>query len=213
MWMMRKDSAVKKVLIEVVAAIFSVAAFAHPVATLPEVVSFMATNDYRRCFAVTNDLDTLILSASDTLERSTCKLLKASILLDHAENMASSDSFDAATNLCREIEADLSDVAAWQRIAALSKFSNVMIEDGHPEVAFVASTNLLTVFRGIQQVAVDTNVWDVLFRPGGLELMPPVDFVRANAAALRVRMGSGGDHQPYTNGIPREILREIMGER
>ena len=47
----------KKVLIEVVVAMFSVAAFAHPVATLPEVVSFMATNDYRRCFAVTNDLE------------------------------------------------------------------------------------------------------------------------------------------------------------
>lgn len=203
----------KKVLIEVVVAMFSVAAFAHQFATLPEVVSFMATNDYRRCFAVTNDLDALILSASDARERSTCKLLKASILLDHAENMASSDSFETATNLCREIEADLSDVAAWQRIAALSKFSNAMIEGGHPEVAFVASTNLLTVFRDIQQVAVDTNVWDVLFRPGGLELMSPVDFVRANAAALRVRMGSGGDLQPYTNGIPREILREIMGER
>lgn len=203
----------KKVLIEVVVAMFSVAAFAHPVATLPEVVSFMATNDYRRCFAVTNDLDTLILSVSEALERSTCKLLKASILLDYAENMAHSDSFEAATNLCREIEADLSDVAAWQRIAALSKFSNAMIEDGHPEVAFVVSTNLLTVFRGIQQVDVDTNVWDVLFRPGGLELMTPVDFVRANAAALRVRMGSGGDLQPYTNGIPREILREIMGGR
>ena len=127
--------------------------------------------------------------------------------------MAHSDSFEAATNLCREIEADLSDVAAWQRIAALSKFSNAMIEDGHPEVAFLVSTNLLTVFRGIQQVDVDTNVWDVLFRPGGLELMTPVDFVRANAAALRVRMGSGGDLQPYTNGIPREILREIMGGR
>lgn len=128
-------------------------------------------------------------------------------------DMASSASFDGVTNLCHEIEAELSGLVAWQRIGALCKFTNAMIGDGHPEVAFAASTNLLAAFRYSPCVAVDTNVWDVLFKPGGLALMSPVDFIRANAAASRFRMDPAEDLLPYTNGIPREVLCEIIGRR
>ena len=189
---------------------YSAVAFSQHVTTLPEIVSFMSTNDYRLCYALTNNLDSLIVSSTGSLERATCKLLEASILLDHSENMASSTSFDRVTNLCREIESELSGLIAWQRIGALCKFSNAMIEDGHPEIAFTASTNLLNAFQGSQYVNADTNAWNVLFKPGGLDIMPPLGFIKANAAASRFRMDDTADLFPYTNGIPQAVLREII---
>lgn len=201
---------VRRLLIEFAATLCSAVAFSQQNATLPEIISFMSTNDCQHCFMLTNDLDSLIGSSSDVMERSTCKLLKASILLDYSESMADSSSFDDTTNICREIETDLSGFTVWQRIGALCKFTNAMIEDGHPEIAFAASTNLLTVFQCSQYVEVDTNVWDVLFKPGGLELMPPCDFIRANAAASRHRMDGNADISPYTNGLPQAILNEIV---
>ena len=200
----------KKALVMVIAVICSAVAFSQQLMTLPEIVSFMSTNDYRLCFTMTNNLDSLIMSTTGILERSTVKLLKASILLDHSENMADLTSFDGATNLCCEIEAELTGLIAWQRIGALSKFTNAMIEDGHPEIAFTASTNLLDAFQYNQCVDVDTNVWNVLFKPGGLDVMPPRGFINANAAASLFRMGHTADISPYTNGIPHEILHEII---
>jgi hypothetical protein len=85
-----------------------------------------------------------------------------------------------------------------------------MIEDGHPEVAFSASTNLLDAFQYNQCVDVDTNVWNVLFKSGGLDIMPPWGFINANAAASLFRMDRAADISPYTNGIPHEILHEII---
>ena len=169
---------------------------AQQITTLPDIVSFMATNDYRRNFIMTNNLDIVAASCTGRLERSTCKLLKASILLDYSENMADTTAFDCVTNICREIEADLSGLYAWQRIGALSIFANAMIDDGHPEVAFVASTNLLSIFTGNQCLGVDTNIWDVLFKPGGMDVMPPMDFIRANAAASLFKMNPNADLSP-----------------
>ena len=200
----------KKALVMVIVLIFSAVAFSQQTMTLPEIVSFMSTNDYRLCFTMTNNIDSLIMSTTGILERSTFKLLKASILLDHSENMVDPTSFDGATNLCREIEDELKGLIAWQRIGALSKFTNAMIEDGHPEVAFTASTNLLDAFQYNQCVDVDTNVWNVLFKSGGLDIMPPWGFINANAAASLFRMGHEADISPYTNGIPHEILHEII---
>ena len=200
----------KKALVMVIALICSAVAFSQQIMTLPEIVSFMSTNDYRLCFTMTNNIDSLIMSTTGILERSTFKLLKASILLDHSENMADLTSFDGATNLCCEIEAELTGLIAWQRIGALSKFTNAMIEDGHPEVAFSASTNLLDAFQYNQCVDVDTNVWNVLFKPGGLDIMPPWGFINANAAASLFRMDHAAEISPYTNGIPHEILHEII---
>ena len=199
-----------RITIGVLAATYSLVASSGPVSSIPEIVGSMSTNGYQQCFMLTNDINSLLASTTGILERSTCKLLKASIMLDHSENMASEDSFVCATNLCREIEAELSDLMAWQRIGALCKFTNAMIEDGHPEIAFVASTNLLCVFQYNQSVVADTNVWNVLFRPGGLEVMPAVDFIKANAAASRFRMDSFADLLPYTNGLPQEVIREII---
>lgn len=200
----------KKMLIAVIAAMYSAITFSQQITTLPEIVSFMSTNDYRLCFTITNNLDLLTEATTGVQERSTCKLLMASILLDHSENMASKTSFERATNLCVEIETELSDLLAWQRIGALCKFTNAMIEDGHPEVAFVASTNLLNAFQGRQYIDVDTNVWNVLFKPGGLNLMSPLNFINANAAASRFRMDPAADLSSYTNSIPKEVLREIF---
>ena len=200
----------RRSLMAAIAVACSTVAFSQQIAALPELVAFMSTNDYRRCFALTNDLDSLMLSSTGILERATCKLLKASILLDHSENTVSSTSFDGATNLCGEIEAELSGLIAWQRIGALCKFTNAMIEDGHPEISFVASTNLLNGFQFCQNIEVDTNVWNVLFKSGGLEIMPPLGFIKANAAASLFRMNPDEDLVPYTNGIPQEILREII---
>jgi hypothetical protein len=200
----------KKALVMVITLICSAVAFSQQTMTLPEIVSFMSTNDYRLCFTMTNNIDSLIMSTTGILERSTFKLLKASILLDHSENMADLTSFDGATNLCCEIEAELTGLIAWQRIGALSKFTNAMIEDGHPEVAFSASTNLLDAFQYNQCVDVDTNVWNVLFKSGGLDIMPPWGFINANAAASLFRMDRAADISPYTNGIPHEILHEII---
>ena len=159
---------------------------------------------------VTNRLDALIEVTTNGNQLATCKLLKASILLDYSENMADTTAFDCVTNICREIEADLSGLYAWQRIGALSIFANAMIDDGHPEVAFVASTNLLSIFTGNQCLGVDTNIWDVLFKPGGMDVMPPMDFIRANAAASLFKMNPNADLSPYTNGVPIEVLREII---
>ena len=200
----------KRVFMAIVLLICPTAAFPQQINTLPEIVSFMSTNDYRHCFIMTNNLDSLILSTTGILERSTCKLLKASILLDYSENMADSTSFDVVTNLCSEIESELTGLIAWQRIGALCKFSNAMIEDGHPEVAFTVSTNLLNAFQCNQYVDVDTNVWDVIFKPGGLDIMSPWDFINVNAAASLFRMDHAADLSPYTNGIPQEILHEII---
>ncbi len=200
----------KRLLMALIVAICSTGAFSQQVATVSEIVSFMSTNDYRHCFTLTNNLDSIMLSSTDILERATCKLLKASILLDHSENMANSTSFDLATNLCCEIETELSGLLAWQRIGALCKFCSAMFEDGHSEVAFIASTNQLNFFSGNQNIEVATNVWDVLFKPGGLEIMTPLGFVKANAAASRFRMAPTEDISTYTNGLPHEILREII---
>ena len=200
----------KRVLMAAITTAYFTIAFSQQITTLPEIVSFMSTNDYRLCFAMTNDLDSLILSSTGILERSTCRLLKASILLDHSENMANSTSFDDATNLCYEIENELSGFFAWQRIGALCKFTNAMIDDGHPEIAFTASTNLLNVFQCNQFLEVDTNVWNVLFKPGGLELISPWGFINANAAASLHRLDPNVDLSQYTNGLPHEILREIL---
>lgn len=200
----------KKLSLLTIAAMWSAFAFSQDGMTLQEIVSFMSTNDYRCCFVMTNSLDAAIVSTTGTLERSSLKLLKASILLDHAENTADLFSFAASTNLCAEIESDLLDTNAWQRIGALCKYSDAMLKDGHPEVAFAASTNLLSFFRFNQSVAVDTNVWNVLFKPGGLDVMSPFDFIRANAAASCFRMDPSGDVSPYTNGLPQEVLHEIL---
>lgn len=202
----------KRVLMTVVAVMCFPVAFSRQTTTLSEIVSFMSSNDYRRCFAMTNDIDSLIASSTEISERSTYKLLKASILLDYSENMADLHSFREMTNLCCEIESELTGLMAWQRIGALCKFANAMIADDHPEVAFSASTNLLNAFQSNRCVDVDTNVWNVLFRPGGLDIMTPLDFIRANAAASRFRMDRNADLSPYTNGIPQEVLREIIRE-
>ena len=200
----------KRMLMVVLVVAYSMAGYSQQTSTLSGIVSFMSTNDYRLCFTMTNNLDYLMMMSTGVLERSTCKLLKASVLLDYSENMANSTSFDSVTNLCCEIESELSSLTVWQRIGALCKFANAMIEDGHPEVAFVASTNLLNAFQHNQCVNVDTNVWNVLFKPGGLDIMTPVGFINANAAASRFRMDPSADLSPYTNGIPQEILHEII---
>lgn len=202
----------KRMIVALLATMYSVAAFPQQISSIPDIVSFMSTNDYWRCFEITNDIDSVKASTTGILECSTCKLLKASILFDHSENMANEDSFIEATNLCREIESELSDTIAWQRIGALCKFANAMIEDGHPEFAFSASTNLLTAFQCNQSVGADTNAWNVLFRSGGLDVMPIVDFIKANAAASRFRMDPSADLSPYTNGLPQEVIREIIRE-
>ncbi len=199
----------KKVLMAIIMTMYATVSFAQQT-SLSEVVSFMATNDYRHCFVLTNSLESLLVSMTGVEERATCKLLMASILLDHSENMACSDSFAEATNLCREIEAELSGLIAWQRIGALCKFTNAMLEDGHPEIAFMSSTNLLNAFQTSQCIGVDTNVWNVLFKSGGLNIMPPLGFINANAAASLHRMDSSADISLYTNGIPQEILNEII---
>lgn len=201
----------KRAIVAAIATMCSViGGLSQQITTLPEIVSFMSTNDYRLCFMLTNNLDSVMVSTTGVAERSTCKLLKASILLDHSENMADSSSFDEATNLCCEIESELTGQIAWQRIGALCKFSNAMIADGHPEAAFVASTNLLHVFQGNQCAGVDTNVWNVLFKPGGLDMMSPFGFINANAAASLFGMDHEADISPYTNGLPQEVLREII---
>ena len=99
---------------------------------------------------------------------------------------------------------------AWQRIGALCKFTNAMIEDGHPEIAFAASTNLIYVFQYNQNVEAETNAWNALFKPGGLNIMPVVGFI--NAAASRFRMDPCADLSLYTNGLPRDVIREIIWE-
>ena len=202
----------KKAVVFFAVASMGAMCFSQQLVTLPEIVSFMSTNDYRSNFMLTNNLDFVAASYTGILERSTCKLLKASILLDHSENVANSASFDCATNLCREIEVDLSGVYAWQRIGSLCIFTNAMIDDGNPEVAFAASTNLLRIFNCGQCLNADTNVWNVLFKPGGLDIMPPVDFIKANAAASLFKMNPNAELYPYTNGVPHEILSEIIGE-
>ncbi len=184
--------------------------FSHQPDTISGIVAFVATNDYRTCFGLTNDIDRVMSATTGVLERSTCKLVKASILFDHSVNMVCEDSFACATNLCREIEADLAGRTAWQRVAALCKFTNAMIEDGHPEVAFNSSTNLLTEFQGVECPASDTNVWNVLFKPGGLDAMPLLGFIKASAAAAQHEMDPCADLTFYTNGIPQEVIREII---
>ena len=193
------------------AVIFAGACHAVQPATLSEIVEYMATNDYRKCFALTNSLDILTAASTDAMERASCKLLKASILFDHSENMACNDTFVDATNLCREIEVELSGTSVWHRIGALSIFSNAMIDDNRPEVAFVASTNLLATFQFDQCNSVDTNVWNVLFKSGGLNLMPLRDYVRANVAISQYVMNRHADLSAYTNGLPVEIISEISG--
>lgn len=200
----------KILLMMVNALMFSTVAFSQQTTELQEIVSYISTNDYRHCFTITNNLDSLIMSTTSILERTTYKLLKASILLDHSETFADSTSFNDVTNICCEIEAELSGLIAWQRIGALCKYSNAMIEDGHPDVAFTSSTNLLCDFAGNQYVEVDTNVWNVLFKPGGLDIMSPLEFINANAAASRFRMDANSDLSPYTNGLPQEVLHEII---
>ena len=200
----------KRIIMAVVATMCPVAVLSQQVSSIPEIIAFMSTNDYRRCFAITNEIDSVMASTTGILERATCKLLKVSILLDHSANMANEDSFVSATNLCREIESELSGVIAWQRIGALCKFANAMFEDGHPEFAFSASTNLLIAFQSTQCIEANTNAWNVLFRSGGLDVMPIVDFINANAAASQFRMDPSADLSPYTNALPQAVIREII---
>ena len=205
-----KGFTVRKAAVIVVAVMGSAFAFSQQVMMLSEIVSSMSTNDYRCNFALTNSLNQIALSTTGLLERSTCNLLSASILLDHAENMADSNSFAQATNLCCIIEDNLSGLIVWQRIGSLCIFANAMVDDGHPEIAFVASTNLLNSLHGNQCLDVDTNVWNVIFKSGGLDIMPPVSFINASAAMSLFRMNPHADLSIYTNGLPQEILREIL---
>ena len=200
----------KSIIIAVLVVLGPFAGFPHQANTISEIVSFVSTNDYRECFSLTNDIDLVLSAATGSSARATCKLLKASILLDHAANMACEDSFACATNLCCEIESDLAGCPAWQRVAALCKFTNAMIEDGHPEAAFVSSTTMLAEFQGFGCTVADTNVWNVLFKPGGLDAMPLLGFIKASAAALQHRIDPCADLAPYTNGIPHEVIREII---
>ena len=196
--------------IVVVTVMSSAFAFSQQVMTLSEIVSSMSTNDYRCNFVLTNNLNQIAMSTTGLLERSTCNLLSASILLDHAENMADSNSFAQATNLCCMIENNLSGLIVWQRIGSLCIFANAMVDDSHPEIAFVASTNLLNSFHGNQCLDVDTNVWNVIFKSGGLDIMPPVSFINASAAMALSRMNPHADLSIYTNGLPQVILHEIL---
>lgn len=202
-----KSSKIMTVAMMVVSAAYATSPYDDQIGSVLE--DMVSTNREVR-LNVTNRLDALIEVTTNGNQLATCKLLKASILLDYSENMADTTAFDCVTNICREIEADLSGLYAWQRIGALSIFANAMIDDGHPEVAFVASTNLLSIFTGNQCLGVDTNIWDVLFKPGGMDVMPPMDFIRANAAASLFKMNPNADLSPYTNGVPIEVLREII---
>ncbi len=202
----------KKIYILLLSMVSIAFAFSQTCPSFSDVIVFISNNDYRQCFSLTNDIDIIMAASTGNVERLNCKLLKASILLDHAENMASENSFVSATNLCCEIESELSGEIAWQRVAALCKFNNAMFEDGHPEIAFCASTNLLAAFQGAQCTEADTNVWNALFRAGGLDIMSPADFIRANAAAAQFRIDSSLDLSEYTNGLPQEIVREIRRE-
>ena len=204
-----KGCTMKKAIV-VVTVMSSAFAFSQQVMTLSEIVSSMSTNDYRCNFVLTNNLNQIAMSTTGLLERSTCNLLSASILLDHAENMADSNSFAQATNLCCMIENNLSGLIVWQRIGSLCIFANAMVDDGHPEIAFVASTNLLNSFHGNQCLDVDTNVWNVIFKSGGLDIMPPVSFINASAAMALSRMNPHADLSIYTNGLPQVILQEIL---
>ena len=205
-----KGFSVRKTIFAAITVMCSAFLYSQQVLTLPEIVSILSTNDYRHNFMMTNNLNQIAMSTTGLLERSTCNLLMASILLDHAENMADSMSFTQATNLCCTIEDNLSGLPAWQRIGSLCIFANAMIDDDHPEVAFCASTNLLNSFQGNQCLDADTNVWNVLFKPGGLDIMPPFGFVNASAAMSLFRMNPHADLSIYTNGLPQEILREIL---
>ena len=204
-----KSSKIMTVAMMVVSAAYATSPYDDQIGSVLE--DMVSTNREVR-LNVTNRLDALIEVTTNGNQLATCKLLKASILLDYSENMADTTAFDCVTNICREIEADLSGLYAWQRIGALSIFANAMIDDGHPEVAFVASTNLQSIFNGNQCLGVDTNIWDVLFKPGGMDVMPPMDFIRANAAASLFKMNPNADLSPYTNGVPIEVLREIIEE-
>jgi len=70
--------------------------------SVADVVSYMSTNDYRRCFVLTNDLESIALSSTNSHDRATCYVLEASILLDHAINKAEASSFEIATTYVLE---------------------------------------------------------------------------------------------------------------
>ena len=82
----------KRIIMAVVATMCPVAVLSQQVSSIPEIIAFMSTNDYRRCFAITNEIDSVMASTTGILERATCKLLKVSILLDHSANMANEDT-------------------------------------------------------------------------------------------------------------------------
>lgn len=54
----------KRTVMVVVVSMCSFSNFAQQFTALSEIVSFMSTNDYRRCFMLTNDLDFVMMSTT-----------------------------------------------------------------------------------------------------------------------------------------------------
>lgn len=165
---------------------------------------------YSTRIALTNRLDALMGAVSNELEISSCKLLKACLLLDCAEEELWNPAYNEATNLCMDVEQALSDrQEAWQLHGAHFIMMSACSFDGKHTNAIFIATNALKHLDEAYSLNIETNVWGALSTTDAFGTISLRDAFRTGAALNLARVHDTTDISTYTNGLQSGIVKVI----
>ena len=162
---------------------------------------------YSARIAITNRIEALMRSVSNDCEVASCKLLKASLLLDCAEEDLSSAAYAEVTNLCSDVMSDFSSRNdKWQLYGSSFITMSAYALDGKCHNAIVVATNALSKLDTVSSVDTETNVWNAITRESPFGAMSFRDTFRAGVALGKAVSHETTDIGVYTNGLRSEVI-------
>ena len=168
---------------------------------------------YSARMAITNRINALMRSVSNDCEVASCKLLKASLLIDCAEEDLSSTAYAEATNLCADVMRTFSSRNdKWQLYGSCFITMSAYALDGKCHNAIVVATNALSKLDTVSSVDTETNVWNAT-RESQFGAMSFRDTFRAGVALGKAVSHETTDIGVYTNGLPASALSVINAIR
>ena len=176
--------------------------------TIDPIVQDMTTGSvYSVRMAITNRIDALMRNISNDCEIASCKLLKASLLLDCVEEDLSSTAYAEATNLCADVTRTFSSRNdKWQLYGSSFITMSAYALDGKCHDAIVVATNALSKLDTVSFVDTETNVWNAITRESQFGAMSFCDTFRAGVALGKAVSHETTDIGVYTNGLPSEVI-------
>jgi len=181
----------------------------------PLVASNVTTNLYSARVAETNRLNQIIAVTTNATHLAACRLVKAVLLLDVAEEELSDDAFIEATNLCTIVGEEFEEYHSWPYFASKYVMIGALSFDKQLPEAFCIATNTLSIFDRYKPVSLDANAWAAISMREMQTNLSIRAALCAEAALNLAVQGRSAEVNAFTNGLPQRVLdvvRSLKGE-